>query len=68
VRLGGALSGTPLRVQALKRFRAEMMVGLATFPVSNRGPELFQRCNVHMEIKLILILILDRDGHIMRQF
>ena len=72
-------SGIPFRVQALKRFSAEMMVGSATSlsehfgtlhfygakhkefemnAVTNRGPELFQRFNVHKEIKLILILIL----------
>ena len=51
MRLGGALSGTPLRVQALKRLRAEIMVVLATFPVTNRGPGLFQGFNVRTEIK-----------------
>jgi len=44
-------SGIPFRVQALQRSRA------SDFPVTNRGPELFQRFNVRTEIKLILILI-----------
>ena len=52
-------SGTPFRVQALKRFRAEMIVGLATSLSPIVASELFHNVfNVRTEIKLILILIL----------